>query len=493
MRRLSAVPLALTALALAPAAALAQDSGAGTGSPNLQHVKTFDYGNQYAAEGELPNYGTDIEFVRLRGRTYAIAGSEFNGLRIVDVTRGGKEKVTAFYDCAILQGDVQVFKAGDGSNRTLVSYTADSGTQYTKSRCHQDAAKRATSPDNNPIVDADTGKQGTFLVDISDPRKPKTISFIPVPQGSHNMTVHPSGKYLYNSNSDLMTSTSPAIEIIDIRKPDFPVKLPELKLLTSPGLGTESHDITFNEAGTRAYVAALSHGEILDTTDPANPKTISTFDDEAINVWHQSDPVTLKDKAGKTHELLIAEDEFAGAAGGPFCPSGGVHVYDVTGENEKDPVKLGYWNIQDFAGPTHNPAGSCTAHVFDVHENEQLMTIAFYNGGVRVVDLAGLADGQGMKAIAAYKTDDADSWSFKAPRVSRTGVFYAYGNDIERGFDVYRFDGSKAKSDAPGTWLPTPALETPAAPAAPAVPAVASSRASVPATLAGYRMRCLIK
>ena len=33
-----------------------------------------------------------------------------------------------------------------------------------------------------------------------------------------------------------------------------------------PGLGTESHDITFNEAGDRAYSAALSQGVIIDTT-----------------------------------------------------------------------------------------------------------------------------------------------------------------------------------------------------------------------------------
>ena len=29
-------------------------------------------------------------------------------------------------------------------------------------------------------------------------------------------------------------------------------------------------------------------------------------------------------------------------------------------------------------------------HVFEIHEDAQVMTIAFYNGGVRVVDLCGL-------------------------------------------------------------------------------------------------------
>ncbi len=82
------------------------------------------------------------------------------------------------------------------------------------------------------------------------------------------------------------------------------------------------------------------------------------------------------------------------------------------------------------------------------------MTIAFYDGGVRVVDLAGLATGQGLKEIASYRTGNANTWSFKAPRVTRDGVFYAYGNDINRGLDVYRVDLDGAPSKTPGTWLP---------------------------------------
>jgi hypothetical protein len=195
--------------------------------------------------------------------------------------------------------------------------------------------------------------------------------------------------------------------------------------------------------------------------------------------------VTLTADDGTTRELLIAEDEFAGAAGGPVCPSGGVHVYDITGGNELAPKKLGYWNIDDF-GPTHDPGGTCTAHVLDIHEGQELMTMAFYNGGVRVVDLSQLADGGPMKAIASYMTDNADSWSFKAPTVTRTGVFYGYGNDMSRGMDVYRFDGSKPADASPGTWVPTPALGTSTGAGATGATAVSTS---LPAD---YRLTCLL-
>jgi hypothetical protein len=240
------------------------------------------------AEGrrKAANYGTDVEFASLKGKRYAVAGSYYNGLRIVDISSPSRAKTTSVYDCPIRQGDVQVFKAADRSGRTLATYTADSSESaaIAKTGCFAEAEALGfkTRQANG------TGKQGTFIVDISNPSRPKLVSFIEVPQGSHNLTVHPSGAWLYNSNSDLITSTSPAIEILDIRDPDNPVKAGELALQARPGLGTESHDITFNKSGTRAYSAALSHGVVIDTTSPGKPKVLTTFDDEAINVWHQS-------------------------------------------------------------------------------------------------------------------------------------------------------------------------------------------------------------
>lgn len=53
---------------------------------------------------------------------------------------------------------------------------------------------------------------------------------------------------------------------------------------------------------TRGYSAALSQGIILDTEDPANPSVLTSFLDPAINVWHQSDPVTIGDR-----EFLLAK------------------------------------------------------------------------------------------------------------------------------------------------------------------------------------------
>ncbi|MBW3620466.1 MAG: hypothetical protein KY461_09490 [Actinobacteria bacterium] len=427
-----------------PAAGGSPATDPATKSDNIQHVANVSFAE---FEGERSS-GTDLEFATLVvdhdgeaetaavERTFVFAGSYQKGLQIIDVTDPAEPVRAAIYDCAISQGDVQVFQRDGG---TFVTYTHDNGYGAgTDSACYLDAERLGH-------FDGAT-TAGTFIADVSDPYDPTTVAFVPLPKGSHNQTVHPSGRYLYNSNSELINNAQNAgIEIIDITHLDAPVVLDTLELPVRPGLGTDSHDLTFSQDGTRAYSAALSQTVIIDTEAPAAPEVITSFVDPAINVEHQANPITLTDPRYGTKDFLIVEDEFAGAAGAEqSCPSGGVHVYDIT--DEKLPVKVGYWNIDDFTTTKVVGAGSgnrCTAHVFELHEDEALMTIAFYALGVSVVDLSSLvgiafgATGVGMQEVAYAEFDDSDTWAVKAPSVDRNGTFHIYGNDQIRGLDVY--------------------------------------------------------
>ena len=126
--------------------------------------------------------------------------------------------------------------------------------------------------------------------------------------------------------------------------------------------------------------------------------------------------------------------------------------------------------------------------MFRIHEREQIMTAAFYNGGVRVVDLSGLSGislgssqlvGEGMKEIGHYRFPNADSWSAKTPQIDRrTGDFYLFGNDMSRGLDIYHFDGERQRSRRGGRWMS--AEESRVALAGRATPGVAGHELHLP-------------
>jgi hypothetical protein len=419
--------------------------------------------------------GTDIEFATLdvdgAPREFAFAGTLGNGMQIVDITDPENAEIAGVYDCGIAQGDVQIFVREDLPGRTFATYTMDTGySADTTSTCYQEADALGQFV-GSPF--------GSFIVDVTDPSNPTTVSFVPVAKGSHNQTVHPRGEWMYNSNSELITNArNAAIEVVDLRDLANPKIAGTLPIVPIPGLGTDSHDITFSADGTRAYSAALSHTLIIDTLDPAKPSVVGRIIDPAINVEHQANPITITDPVLGKRDFLIVEDEVGGATGTGQCPNGGVHVYDITGDLERAPVKVGYWNIAEVR--TMSTRYSCTAHVFQLHPEQGLMTIAYYNGGTRVVDLSGLVgvalggEGVGMREVGSFRFADSNAWSAKTNLIGDGSNFYVYANDIDRGLDVLRFQADGGATQAAGTgedrWL-TPAQALAKARVSPASPA----------------------
>jgi hypothetical protein len=412
--------------------------------------------------------GSDIEFMTLGEKDYALAGTLRNGMQIVDITDPTKPTLAGVYACPITQGDIQVFRQGD---RVLATYTADAAiaptdnsgnrTPTNQARFESQCVTEFDAINAQGEDDFDGTELGTFIVDVTDPTKPTTLSFLEVPEGSHNQTVHPSGDYLYNSNSDLIGFGGiPNITIHDISDAANPREVKDFTYPPGqPALGEESHDIFFNGDGTRAYVASLGSTLILDTSNPEDPKIVTQFVDPENDLVHQSDLVSLPREDGTVRDLLIVTDEQAGALPQSTCPGGGLHVYDITGDRERASAatfvqrnKLGVWFI-----PAVEPAPgeTCTSHVLRIYPDQKMLTIAWYSQGVRTLDISGLADfdgspadvafgdGIGMREVGSFFfPEDSDTWSFKTNRIEADGSFFGYGNDIGRGLDVYRFDGT---------------------------------------------------
>lgn len=331
--------------------------------------------------------------LRTEQRDYAFAGSQHNGIRIVDITDPEESFVTAHISCEVNQADIQI-----RPDLGLLGVGVDSDT----TECGLG------------------GTQGVLLFNVSDPRSPEQVGVFKHDRGAHNLTFHPTEPLMYISDSDVANSGLGEIPIVDLSDPVNP------ELVNSFAFHAHSpHDITFNSDGTRAYTSSISHSDILDTTDPRNPALISAIHDPAVNIHHQSDPTP-------DGRYLIIADELAGAAADPQCPGGGLHFYDIS--NEQAPVKAGVFSAQDTE---QRPL--CTAHVFRINPEGTSLTIGWYSAGTRVVDIS---DPTGLGAIEVAHMipsglggngELAQSWASKMWKDN-----YIYSNDRNRGLDIMR-------------------------------------------------------
>ena len=176
------------------------------------------------------------------------------------------------YDCGVTQGDVQVFRQADKPGRTFAGYASDTYGDGT-STCYREAEALGfdvKKPNG-------TGQERHLHRRDHEPAEPQTRRRSS--RSRRDRTTRRStraGNYLYNSNSDLMTSVAAG---------DRGVRHLRLRRAAAGGRPVAAHPPGARHASrttspsastaTRAYSAALSQGVIIDTADPARPKVIT--------------------------------------------------------------------------------------------------------------------------------------------------------------------------------------------------------------------------
>jgi WD40 repeat protein len=379
--------------------------------------------------------GTDIEFFSRMLTTYrdatgaeitstvpverhfALVGNQTSGAKIVDITTPTAPFVaSALKNCTVGQGDPQVSR--DGMLASIAYQTNGS--------CKTSTGK--------------TVPKGSAIVSLADVYNPLVIGSAPEVGGSHNNTIHPSGKYLYISTS---SGSYPHIPIYDISDPAAPKLIQKFSGAGGP------HDIRFSADGKRAYTAGPGQNfRILNTENPAAPTIIATITAPST-IGHD----VLLSPDGR---FLFAGEELAGGGTAP-CPGGAIYAYDMA--NEASPVFLGAaWagggpvvarQYDEAAAVTK--VGGCTSHVMDLNPDGKSLTIGWYTLGTRVFSFSSFynADGTpkssgviaaawgtlgtGLVETAHIIPDNANTWSAK--QYSKVPG-YVFSDDLNLGLYV---------------------------------------------------------
>lgn len=240
---------------------------------------------------------------------------------------------------------------------------------------------------------ASNRRNGFTILDISDAAHPRKITHYTenVTGGVHNVWIEDPIVYVvHNGTSDL--------HIVDISDREKPREIARW--------GVDSRDKTLHDVGVWDGLAYLSYWDdgliILDVGNgikggsPSNPQFVSqhkySYDigGQRYGNTHHAYPYT--NEAGRSYVFL--GDEIFGC---PGCenPRGYIHVIDVT--DIEQPREVAKYELPD-AG-THN-----------LWAEDDKLYIAYYNAGLRVVDVSGELRGDLLeqgREIAVFKTDPA--------------------------------------------------------------------------------------
>ena len=373
MRRLAAAAVLVWFAASAPAAPAAEDAS------GVRLVHRFPY------TGGGTWVGTEVAF---DGRfVYGGHMGARGGVHVFDTARGLRQ--VGFFDCPAEQNDVAVVSPG------VVAVAFES---------------------------AGCGRfeEGIQLVDLSDPRRPRLLGGVEVPGGAHTVTVYPGSSLVYVSPGGYWVEDDEEL-IVDVSDP----KDPKVVARFDGGATVGCHDLSFHltEDVRLAFCAGESATQIWDVSDPVSPQVRAQIDNPLITFHHSA-------AASPDGDYLVIGDErwlgsSQGACGAPANhPSGALWVYDI--RDPSTPLPVGYFGLRR-SGTT----SACTAHDFAFVPGTRKLVVAWYEGGMNVVDLS---DPANPREVAHYRGEGADYWAAHWHR----GKVYASGR---AGLDVLEVKG----------------------------------------------------
>jgi hypothetical protein len=233
----------------------------------------------------------------------------------------------------------------------------------------------AVSDDGSVLIVA-AESPGSYLVyTLADPRKPVLASRFragPIPLGVHTAEIGRVNGKLYGFLCiDPGSGVAAQIVIVDLSAPATP-QIVFQKMIGLPYV----HD-TFVRDGL-LFLGLWNEGVAIwdiggggrggSVTNPVELGRLKTVNGEVHNIWWLKDPVT-----GSAKYAFIGE-EGPGSVGASSV--GDIHVVDVS--NMAAPREVAYYTVPS-AG-THN---------FSVDESNGILYAAYYNGGVRALDVRG--------------------------------------------------------------------------------------------------------
>lgn len=236
------------------------------------------------------------------------------------------------------------------------------------------------------------GVQGVAIVDVRNPKQPRIVGGSAAVR-SHTITAYPGKPIIYVSPNGCCGDLRGGVEeIIDARD------LSDIKITQYRSNGIGCHDVGFliKKDLKLAACAGGAETQLWDVSDPLAPVTISRIPTPQVFFNHSA---TISPDG----DLLVVGDEAHGVTSCTGIPTGALWFYDIS--NPATPVLRGYHTVDRGSAVSSfwaTPDSWCTAHMYNFKPGTRLLTTAWYQGGMNVLDLT---DPSSPEEVGYYQSD----------------------------------------------------------------------------------------
>ena len=410
------------------------------GTRNLKLMASQAKPAPFETEGD---FNSDIAFEN----GYAFQGN-YDGFMVWDVREPENPRLASSVHCPGSQNDVTV---NDG---ILVTST---DSIRNKAECDLNVSVPSTSPDYG----AESNWEGLRIFDVRNPYRPRYLAAVETDCGSHTHTAIPERDRILiyvqsydlgagKANCDAAVDPHDKISIVAIPKGNpanarvvaEPVLFPDGGNDGTAGTlraTTGCHDITVYQAVGLAAGACTGEGVIMDIRNPVRPRVLANIEDTNFAFWHSATFSNDGKKVLFTDELGGGGQAVCNTTVGPTRGADG--IYDIT--DPANPRFLSYFKIPRAQTNTEN----CVAHNGNLIPNKKgrdVIIQSWYQGGVSVVDWT---NGSKPKELGWFDRGPLDE-----ARLILGGFWSSYfynghifGSEIQRGWDVFKFNDPKVK------------------------------------------------
>ena len=202
---------------------------------------------------------------------------------------------------------------------------------------------------------------------------------------------------------------------------------------------TGCHDITVYQEIGLAAGACTGEGVIFDIRNPVRPKVLANIEDTNFAFWHSA---TISNDGKR----VLFTDELGGGSAADLQPddrSAPRRRRGLRHHRPANPRFLSYFKIPR----TQTNQENCVAHNGNLIPNKKgrdILIQSWYQGGISVIDWT---NPRKIKELAWFDRGPVDPARLVLGGFWSTYFYngYIYGSEIQRGFDVFKFEHKRIK------------------------------------------------